>query len=89
LDSLYKSEVSWIKSNTPKEDWPEFNEEFKSVWLKDKPLGYVEHRKNWASNGSIGKWILSKNPQYYSFHLSYSRADPTNTENRQLSLRIR
>ena len=61
LDSLYKSEVSWIKRNTPKEDWPDFNTEFKDEWLKDKPLGYVEHRQNWASNGSIGKWILSKN----------------------------
>lgn len=61
LDSLYKSEVSWIKRNTPKEEWPDFNQEYKNKWFKDKPLGYVEHRKNWASDGSIGKWILSKN----------------------------
>ena len=61
LDSLYKSEVSWIKQNTPREDWPDFSEELKDEWLKDKPLGYVEHRQNWAPSGSIGKWILSKN----------------------------
>jgi Calcineurin-like phosphoesterase len=32
--------------------------EIKAKWLEQTPLGYIEHRRAWAADGAIGKWVL-------------------------------
>ena len=61
LDILYEDTVSQIKKPKPESEWPTFNRAHKQAWLKDKPLGYVEHRLEWLPDGDFGKWTLSNN----------------------------
>jgi len=55
LESLYEDEVEWIKENRPEEEWPVFDEEFRTKWFKYRPPGFVEHRVNWLPDGEIGE----------------------------------
>lgn len=34
---------------------------FKAKFIKDTPLGWIEHRQNWQPEGEIGKWTVSHN----------------------------
>jgi calcineurin-like phosphoesterase family protein len=61
LERYFEAEIAWIKRNTPKEEWPIFDETFREDWFSDKPPGYIEHRQNWMPDGKIGKWVRTKN----------------------------
>ncbi|MBK1877606.1 metallophosphoesterase [Pelagicoccus mobilis] len=61
LDELYQNEVNWIKENKPKEEWPDFEGEFKSKWYELRPVGFLEHRISWLPTGDIGSWVLTHN----------------------------
>lgn len=60
-EQYYKNFVAWIKENRPEEDWPAFDEDYRAEWDELYPLGTVEHMRNWAPTGKLGKWVLSKN----------------------------
>lgn len=34
-------------------------EAIKAAWLRETPLGWVEHRLAWGPSGSIGRWVAS------------------------------
>ncbi len=57
-DDYYQRNVDHIRSNTPEEQWPVFDDEYREAWNKKYPLGFVEHRLAWAPNGDFGEWVL-------------------------------
>ena len=34
-------------------------DEVKAAWLRETPLGWVEHRLAWSPNGEVGRWVAS------------------------------
>lgn len=56
-DTYYARTVDYIKSNTPEEEWPVFDELHREQWEREYPLGYVEHRIAWAAGGRFGEWV--------------------------------
>ena len=34
-------------------------EDIKAAWLRETPLGWVEHRLAWSPSGTIGRWVAS------------------------------
>ncbi len=60
-DSFYKETVDRIKATTSEENWPVFDNKHETVWKEKFPLGFVEHRLNWESTGSIGEWVCRHN----------------------------
>lgn len=57
-DRYYAATVAHIKSITPEEEWPEFDQAHRAAWEQRFPPGYVEHRVEWAPAGDLGKWVL-------------------------------
>jgi hypothetical protein len=55
----YQQTVEHIKNTTPEEQWPTFDKVHRQEWEQRFPLGYVEHRIEWAPTGKYGKWVLS------------------------------
>ncbi len=56
-DFFYKNTIEAIKTTLPEDEWPSFDEDFKSNWEKEHPLGFIEHRWGWEPDGSIGEWV--------------------------------
>lgn len=61
LEQSFDKYVKQVKRNTRKSKWPEFDKAYKQEWLREKPPGYVEHRKAWSTDGDMGQWVLSRN----------------------------
>ncbi|MEM9530073.1 MAG: metallophosphoesterase [Pseudomonadota bacterium] len=57
-DDYYKRNVEFIKSRTPEEEWPVFDEAHRAAFNERFPVGYVELRTAWAPQGEFGKWVL-------------------------------
>jgi hypothetical protein len=47
---------------------------FKTDWLANTPLGYVEHRQLWALDGEFGEWVLSHNAMIKINNILFSHA---------------
>ena len=39
---------------------PEISEEFERDWMEDHPLGFVEHREAFSSDGDYGSWLRQR-----------------------------
>ena len=60
-DSYYENHVERIERNPPPEGLPNFNLAYKEKWFRDRPLGFFEHRLEFAPNGKYGRWIRKHN----------------------------
>ena len=58
---LYKEQQDQIKSSSPPEKVPAFDDAFQKKWEAEHPLGYAEHRRELGPTGKYGKWIRSHN----------------------------
>ncbi|EED31730.1 metallophosphoesterase [gamma proteobacterium NOR5-3] len=57
-DDYYARVVDFLSNG---ESPVEIDEAFREQWLKDHPLGYVEHRQHWLPNGEFGAWVAGHN----------------------------
>lgn len=57
-DRYFEATVEHIRQNRPEEQWPVFDDSYREAWNRKFPLGYVEHRRAWAPDGEIGRWVL-------------------------------
>lgn len=55
----YASTQEHLRRNPPPTGVPVFDDAFRTQWESEHPLGYVEHRQNWAPTGRYGRWITS------------------------------
>jgi Calcineurin-like phosphoesterase len=60
-EELYSKDQERIKSSSPPESVPVFDEAFRKKWESEHPLGYAEHRRELGPAGKYGKWIRSHN----------------------------
>ena len=60
-DSYYQNHVEYLERNPPPEGLPNFNLTYKEKWFRDRPLGFFEHRLQFAPNGKYGSWIRNHN----------------------------
>ena len=58
---LYKGYQEEIKSSSPRDKVPAFDDAFQKKWEAEHPLGYAEHRRELGPTGKYGKWIRSHN----------------------------
>ena len=58
---LYKGYQEQIKSSSPPDKVPAFDDAFQKKWEAEHPLGYAEHRRELGPTGKYGKWIRSHN----------------------------
>ena len=57
-EAYYKRVVEYLLSQ---EKPPVIDEAFRQHWELEHPLGFVEHRTHWATQGEFGKWVLEHN----------------------------
>ena len=60
-DAYYKAHVERLQSNPGPEGPPAFNASYREKWDQQFPLGYFEHRRQFAPNGKYGRWIRNHN----------------------------
>ena len=60
-DQYAKRTIAHLRSTLPEEEWPDFEGDWRTEFDARFPLGYVEHRLNWAPGGKYGKWVLGHN----------------------------
>lgn len=60
-DNYYDYFVRTLTAKLPQEELPEFDKAYREKWNQDYPLGYVEHRLAWNSEGKYGAWVLGHN----------------------------
>ena len=60
-DAYYKAHVERLQSNPGPEGPPAFNASYRERWDRQFPLGYFEHRRQFAPNGKYGRWIRNHN----------------------------
>ena len=60
-EELYKQDQEQIKSSSPPDKVPVFDDAFQRKWEAEHPLGYAEHRRELGPTGKYGKWIRSHN----------------------------
>jgi len=54
-NAQWERQLVWMQANTP--NFAEMDiEAFRKEWELQIPLGWVEHRQAWSSNGEYGKW---------------------------------
>jgi hypothetical protein len=53
----YRAYVAHVRENPPASGLPVFDEAYRAQWDAAHPLGYVEHRTNWAVSGAYGRWV--------------------------------
>jgi len=56
-DQLYRASVGEMRRHPPAGGLPAFDAAFRAQWDLEHPLGYAEHRQNWAPNGRYGRWV--------------------------------
>ncbi|MEM9055940.1 MAG: protein-tyrosine-phosphatase, partial [Pseudomonadota bacterium] len=61
LEAFYGHVVDWLKRNTPRDQLPDFEGEFRDEWFAEHPPGFVEHRFAWAADGEYGSWVADNN----------------------------
>ncbi|WOJ92206.1 metallophosphoesterase [Congregibacter variabilis] len=57
-DDYYQRVVAFLSGQ---ENPVQIDEAFREQWLKEHPLGYVEHRQYWHPQGEFGAWVSSHN----------------------------
>ncbi len=60
-DSYYENHVERLERTPPPEGLPKFDLTYKEKWFRDRPLGFFEHRLQFARDGKYGKWIRKHN----------------------------
>jgi len=53
----YAATQDALRRSPPPTGVPVFDDAFRAQWESQHPLGYVEHRQNWAPTGRYGRWI--------------------------------
>jgi len=54
-NAQWERQLAWMQANTP--NFAEMDiDAFRKEWELQVPLGWVEHRQAWSSNGEYGKW---------------------------------
>lgn len=56
-NQLYTQTQAALRRNPPAGGVPAFDAAFRARFDAERPLGWVEHRQNWAANGRYGRWI--------------------------------
>ncbi len=56
-DAYYAEVVRKLRETPPPEGLPVFDEAHRARWNAEHPLGFVEHREAWRTNGLYGGWI--------------------------------
>jgi hypothetical protein len=57
-EAYYQRVVDYLEStDTP----PVIDDEFRNTWMEQHPLGFVEHRQTWSSQGEFGGWVAGHN----------------------------
>ena len=55
-DLQWQRQLEWMRANIL--TFEEINlDAYREEWQQKVPLGWVEHRQNWALNGQYGKWV--------------------------------
>ncbi|MBI4478980.1 MAG: metallophosphoesterase [Acidobacteria bacterium] len=57
----YEQEIERAKKSSASEELPKFDDRYKKDWESKHPLGFIEQRQAFNSQGSFGKWILGHN----------------------------
>ena len=60
-DAYYKAHVERSESNPGPEGPPSFNPSYREKWDQEHPLGYFEHRLQFAPDGKYGRWLRRHN----------------------------
>jgi hypothetical protein len=60
-EKAYKQHTDYVKQYPPDTGVPEFNDAYRQKWFAARPLGYVEHREDFATSGKYGRWIARHN----------------------------
>lgn len=60
-NQLYTQTQAALRANPPAAGVPVFDAAFRAQFDAERPLGWVEHRQNWAANGRYGRWIAGHN----------------------------
>lgn len=55
----FRATQDHLRRNPPPTGVPAFDDAFRARWESEHPLGYVEHRQNWAATGRYGRWVAS------------------------------
>lgn len=58
-ERYYRATIKYIKTNTPEDEWPAFDKQFRQAWQTQYPLGFVERRAAFLPSGEYGKMVLS------------------------------
>ena len=58
---FYEQELESAKKASPSEELPKFDNQYKKDWESKHPLGFIEQRQAFNSQGRYGKWILGHN----------------------------
>jgi len=58
-DVYYGKVVEALKANPPASGLPVFDEAYRAKFDAEHPLGWVEHRIAWSTQGVYGRWILT------------------------------
>jgi hypothetical protein len=56
-DAYFRATVEAMQRTPPASGLPVFDQAFRAQWDGTHPLGFVEHRQNWAANGRYGRWV--------------------------------
>ena len=54
----YEQEIESAKKSAASEEPPKFDDQYKKDWESKHPLGFIEQRQAFNSQGRYGKWIL-------------------------------
>lgn len=58
---FYQQHVEELKRKLPREQWPDFDRDYREQWFAIHPLGYFEHRYEFGPKGEYGKWLRDRN----------------------------
>src|SRR5262245_16261395 len=56
-DDVCRATLAHLRENPPASGLPVFDDAYRAQWDEAHPLGYVEHRQNWAVSGRYGAWV--------------------------------
>jgi hypothetical protein len=60
-ETFYRQTLDFLRANPPRTGAPVIDDAFRAQWEIEHPLGYVEHRRAWASGGAYGRWVSGHN----------------------------
>ncbi len=57
----FQKMIRYIQRTKPESEWPKFDSKLRERFVKNYPLGFVEHRQAWRPGGKIGDWVCERN----------------------------